>query len=285
MNTFKKMAIVTGLSCISITASAHHLTPDQQAKLSSILGCLSQSNDTVHIHGCNLQITNGLGETSSNNGTGNLIIGYNNGSSAPSAPTASTSGSHNLVIGHGHTYTRSGSFIAGTNNTVHSPASFVTGSSGLAEGRNASRSTIAGGLGNKNFAFQSGILGGNSNTISDQFSHAMVILGGQHNDLDGQYSTIAGGVRNKVVKALQANILGGEDNTATVQQTVIAGGRFNTAAREAATILGGQNNTAKGFRSTIAGGAERQTTTDHEFRAGVFNSQDPYRADALNSND
>ncbi|KID56923.1 hypothetical protein JF50_13655 [Pseudoalteromonas luteoviolacea] len=279
MNTFKKLAILTGLTCISISASAHHLGADQRAKLSSILGCMSQSNDTIHIHGCNLQITNGLSDTQSNNGTGNLIIGYNDISTEP---PASKSGSHNLIIGHGHTYTRSGSLIAGTKNTVHAPSSFVTGSSGLVEGANADRGTIAGGLGNTNKAFLSGILGGNNNTISDQFSHAMVILGGQSNDLDGQYSTIAGGVNNKVVKALQVNILGGQNNTATVQQTVIAGGRNNTAAREAATILGGQNNTAKGFRSTIAGGADRQTTNDHEFRAGTFNSQDPYRADALN---
>jgi hypothetical protein len=49
---------------------------------------------TVQFSGCNVQIVNGEGSTETTNGTGNLMIGYDN-----KAYGVTQSGSHNLIIG------------------------------------------------------------------------------------------------------------------------------------------------------------------------------------------
>ena len=62
--------------------------------------------NTLKIDGCNVQITNGTGSSTTVNGLGNLIIGYNPANTEPGFPTAKT-GSHNLVVGDEHSYTSS----------------------------------------------------------------------------------------------------------------------------------------------------------------------------------
>jgi hypothetical protein len=74
------------------------------------------------LEGCNVPIRNGMGDTRTVSGLGNLIIGYNQ-SLGPKDRT----GSYNLVIGDEHAYSSYGGLIAGFRNSVSSPWGSVTG--------------------------------------------------------------------------------------------------------------------------------------------------------------
>ncbi len=50
------------------------------------------------------------------NGTGNIIIGYNEGTSEE------RTGSHNLVIGTDHSFSSYGGIVAGTDNEIAAPS-------------------------------------------------------------------------------------------------------------------------------------------------------------------
>ena len=86
--------------------------------MKAILTCLTtqgsgEVKDLV-VQGCNLHILNGMGSTSTKNGKGNLIIGYNEEESA----ARERDGSHNLVVGPEHSYSSYGGFVAGYQNTI-----------------------------------------------------------------------------------------------------------------------------------------------------------------------
>ena len=66
---------------------------------------------TIQFSGVNLQVINGSKSESVSNGTGNLIIGYDE---APGTQT----GSHNLLLGTGNSYTSYGGIIAGHADTT-----------------------------------------------------------------------------------------------------------------------------------------------------------------------
>jgi hypothetical protein len=90
--------------------------------------------------GVNVQIVSGSGATDGPvNGTGNLIIGYNEN-------PGDQSGSHNLVVGQGHTFTNYGGFVAGLGNTVGGPNASVSGGQGNTA--YAGWSSISGGMSN-----------------------------------------------------------------------------------------------------------------------------------------
>ena len=61
------------------------------------------------------------------NGTGNLIIGYNEAPQELGTGPNDRSGSHNLVIGAQHIYTSTGGLIAGFHNRLFGPSASVTG--------------------------------------------------------------------------------------------------------------------------------------------------------------
>ena len=71
--------------------------------------------------GCNVNIRNGEGSTATTNGTGNLIVGYDEDSSDDKT------GSHNLVVGAYHSYSNYGGFVAGYNNEVSGAYAGVSG--------------------------------------------------------------------------------------------------------------------------------------------------------------
>ena len=85
------------------------------------------------------------------NGTGNLILGYNEieggGYHLPNGDLAAgevRTGSHNIVLGSGHSYTHNGGILGGTNNTLSGKgATVLGGQSSLASGNFAS---VLGGL-------------------------------------------------------------------------------------------------------------------------------------------
>src|SRR5262245_31237899 len=77
---------------------------DLAAWQQTVSQCVWANGPDVIVEVCNLHIVNGVGQTNTTNGFGNLIIGYNEtgGSSLP------RNGSHNLIIGPEHSFSSYG---------------------------------------------------------------------------------------------------------------------------------------------------------------------------------
>lgn len=207
------------------------------------------------VSGADLQIVNGSGQTSSPNGTGNLIVGYNEIRSG--ATFSSRKGSHNLVIGSGHAYDSAGGIVAGKDNTI-------TGA----------YATVLGGQNNTASGNGSAIVGGRSNLAKGEVSTA---FGGEKNKSDGEASCVSGGISN-TADGSHAVALGGMNNRAAgISSTVCGGGnesplRGNKALAPLSTIGGGVNNITGsyikdkepnpliGVSSSIFGGQSNQAT-------------------------
>ena len=108
---------------------------------------------TVRFSGVNVQIVNGQGTTSSANGEGNVVIGYDE-------TAGEQTGSHNLLLGTNQSFTTFGSIVAGAENTASGPFSVVFGDENLASGK---FSSVTGGVINKATAFESSVSGGIEN--------------------------------------------------------------------------------------------------------------------------
>lgn len=183
----------------------------------------AQGNPAIKISGANLHINNGVGTTDSTNGTGNLIIGYDeprdgtnnicsNGTYDDQVDCENNgglwsvvhkSGSHNLVIGPRHNYSAYGGLIAGGENSVTAPSASVTGGS-----LNLAHSTFT------------SIAGGRSNEASG--NHASV-SGGQDNSASGSYATVSGGIVNEA-SGFYSAVSGGNDNLGSGRFSAVGGG-------------------------------------------------------------
>lgn len=190
----------------------------------------------IVFHGANIHIVNGMGSTAIINGTGNLIIGYDEDpglaptftfpgqvpipfggtNGADGTPvvlqTGDRGGSHNLVIGRWHKFTRTafGGFLGGEFNKIQNEADSITGGLLNISYLQGKWATIVGGAMNSTGAGElSTILGGEFNgtggatfcTVVGGYSNAAqnyyaVTLGGQDNVCGGQYSVILGGFTN-----------------------------------------------------------------------------------------
>lgn len=128
--------------------------------------------DTLVLSGMNVQIVNGSAATETDNGLGNLLIGYG----YQDAPRA-RGGSHNLVVGDDHTYTSHAGIVAGRGNSI-----------------GAAGASVLGGQGNVATGSYSAILGGSRNSASG--AHAAV-SGGQWNSASGDQSSVGGGLQNQ----------------------------------------------------------------------------------------
>ena len=102
--------------------------------------------DTVRFTGCNVQVVNGMEDTETINGAGNLIVGYNEPNTSAFEEVDRT-GSHNIVVGQQHNYSVYGGLVAGFYNTVGAPHASVTG--GAFNTATMNRSVVAGGERNK----------------------------------------------------------------------------------------------------------------------------------------
>src|SRR6185503_18458648 len=80
-------------------------------------------DEAVVVEGANLFVQNGAGATSSANGLGNLIVGYDEDTTG----LADRTGSHNLVVGPDHNYPSYSGFVSGYGNTVSGPYAAVVG--------------------------------------------------------------------------------------------------------------------------------------------------------------
>lgn len=224
------------------------LTPVQQQILSHMsIVYLSDGQggtvETIRVTGVNLQIVNGLGATNGypanpdlvsgsvqTNGVGNLIVGYNE---LGNVFGDDRRGSHNIVVGHGNTYTSFGGLIASRDNTISAAyASVSGGTSGRASGTFAAI---------------------NGGQFADASGSSSSVLGGYNGDATGAYATIAGG-RDNDATGDYSSVSGGNINLASAAYAVVSGGNNNTASANVATVSGGANRSATGFYDWVGGG-------------------------------
>ena len=167
-----------------------------------------QGNPVAIFSGINLHVNNGLGDTESKNGLGNLVVGYDEEADSTAEMCADSqfidqtdcesndevwsaihkSGSHVLVVGAQHNYSRFGGLVAGFRNNITGRFSSVSG--GGINTAAGNFSSISGGIFNNASGNTSSISGGGYNTVSGDFSS---VSGGASNTASGAYSSVSGG--------------------------------------------------------------------------------------------
>jgi hypothetical protein len=178
------------------------LTSAEQKELKEILKHVKYEasgvggKPTIVVSEANVQIVNGAGSTTSANGAGNLILGYDetenvDSEMVPVAPGEQT-GSHNLVMGNSDHYHSYGSLVGGENNLDNAPNSIV--------------------VGELNGVDAPAIVGGYENEAQGMFS----VVFGNFNKTYGRLSSVLGGSQN-AAKGIESSILGGEGNTQNAQ--------------------------------------------------------------------
>lgn len=232
------------------------------------------SEQNWKITGVNVQIVNGSGTTDGNpDGTGNLIIGYNevrdyNTISICTKPQYNNkvdceshggvwgrdfrTGSHNLIVGTQNNYISYGGIVAGMENNIFS--AYATVSGGRWNTASGKYSSVSGGYDNTASNRYSSVSGGEENTASGEYSS---ILGGYYNTASGERSTVSGGWWNTASGDF-ASVSGGGQNTASGEYSSVSGGAVNNAIGRTSSVSGGYENKAKGNNSSITGG---QTNT------------------------
>ncbi|MEM7164188.1 MAG: hypothetical protein AAF581_01920 [Planctomycetota bacterium] len=284
---------------------ASALTQDQVDLLQEVLPHLSieqlpdgvgGTNRTVRFTGVNLQLVNGLGATNGEpldpysvdtavtavNGLGNLILGYEEASTA-ATPSARV-GSHNLSVGVGNSYTAYGGLVCGWLNRSTGAYTSVVGGGGNTAGGLASvtvgganngslgdRSVVCGGGQNSSLGDCSFVGGGDCNTTGWTGEHA-AIIGGLENIVNGSHSLVAGGEDNWAL-ARASSVHGGNANTADGVWATVSGGLSNLADELWATVNGGVANHANGFYSTISGGVQSDATGSYASVFGGFRNE------------
>jgi hypothetical protein len=123
---------------------------------------VTRNGNELVFAGMNVHIQNGTGAVSKINGTGNLIVGYDD----PGA------GSHNVLVGAKNTCNSYGGLVTGVGHTVTKKYGAITGGSN-----------------NEATGDYAVIVGGHDNKSSGDFSS---ILGGHTNKAQGNYSSING---------------------------------------------------------------------------------------------
>jgi hypothetical protein len=228
-------------------------TPEQrvgvlEGKLARVF-VVNNGADLV-ISGANLHIANGLGGTQTNNGLGNLVIGYNE---PRGGGQDVRTGSHNLVLGQLNNFSSFGGIVGGVQNTSSGPfASIVTG------------------FNNQATAFYAFCATGRDNIPSANYAS---VTGGQGNAASGLLSSISGGASNAASGATSW-VGGGNFNTAFGQLSSVSGGQENAATNTYASVNGGFANQAGGSWSTVSGGAFRSVAGPDDWRAGTLFEDD-----------
>jgi hypothetical protein len=191
---------------------------------------------TIQFSGVNLQIINGEGKTSLNNGEGNLVMGYDE---SPGTQT----GSHDLILGTSQSYTSYGGILAGESNKISSPFASVTGGEfNTASGEGAS---ISGGRNSEASGVTASVSGGSTNKASELSAS---VSGGQNNTASFKMAWVGGGYKN----------------TASYQTSSVSGGEGNTASGAYSSVLGGFKNAAETWWTTVYGGKEVKATKEYE---------------------
>ena len=185
-NTFTPTEIqIDGVGLAEVIGQLQATVEAQQAYITQLQQYISISEETVLISGANLQVVSGEGSTSAVNGTGNIIIGYDENTSDDK------SGSHNLVVGQGHTYSSYGGIVVGYNNSITGNYSSVSG--GQYNTASGTTSSVSGGAYNTASGGASSVSGGVDNTAEGANSS---VSGGYSNTASGSDSSVSGGNLN-----------------------------------------------------------------------------------------
>jgi hypothetical protein len=175
---------------------------ERLALLEALLANVTVDGDNLVLTGMNFQVVSGSGETDGDtNGTGNIIIGYNE----TNEQSDDGSGSHNLVIGQFHSYSGYGGIIAGEDNEI--------------------------------LGANSSVLGGEQNRAEEDGS---VIVAGQDNETDGEFSVILGGEFNHTL-GRSCSVIAGTLNLCTGFSSSIGGGSNNLVSGDRSVIGGTSN--------------------------------------------
>ncbi len=183
---------------------------------------------TVQFFGVNVQVVNGETKTTTTNGLGNLVIGYDE-----NAGKHAQTGSHDLILGTEQTFTSYAGIATGTTNTIAGPFSTVTG----------------GGF-NQALGIESSVSGGWKNVASNERS---TVAGGGENQATGVEATVGGGWKN-IASGEDSIVSGGRENHAATFYSSVSGGKANTASGEFSSVTGGKGNTASGESASVLGG-------------------------------
>ena len=123
-----------------------------------ILTHFSRTGNDIYITGANVHVKSGGSSTDDTvDGTGNIIIGFNEGGSQ-------RTGSHNLIVGSNHNYSSYGGIVVGFQNTISQPYASVSG--GEINTANGFAASVSGGSGNIASGGDASVSGGNSNVAS-----------------------------------------------------------------------------------------------------------------------
>jgi phage shock protein A len=97
-------------------------TTQDVGDLAGRLACVDASSTATDLvfSGCNVHLRNGAGQTTTTNGFGNLIVGYNE----ESGVNVDRSGSHMVVVGPLHSWTGYGGLVSGVGH--HQEAAFAS---------------------------------------------------------------------------------------------------------------------------------------------------------------
>lgn len=184
------------------------------AALEALLAHVTIDGDNLVLTGMNFQVLSGSGDTDGDtNGTGNVIIGYNESNSSQD----DKDGSHNLIIGMDHSYSSFGGIVAGQDNTI-----------------SAESSSVLGGAGNEASGDGSVVVAGQNNESRNITS---AVLGGENNLANGRSCAISSGTLNLCTNLASA-INGGSQNFCSGAGSVIGGGSNRTLGSNLGWLAG-----------------------------------------------
>jgi hypothetical protein len=233
------------------------------------------SQPTIRFTGVNVQIVDGSGHTNVVNGSGNLVLGYDE--------TAGTqTGSHDLILGQTQTYTSYGQIVTGSNNQATAPYASVFGFRNVAGGSyslaagddntvSGSTSTVLGGYKNTVSSAYSSLLGGCSNLVgTGTLSISSLCFDTQGHDHD--FDSVSGGAAN-TANGVSSSVSGGVSNTAGGTSDSVSGGTTNVAnGGFAASVSGGAGNTASGEGSSVSGGTSNTASSSSSSVSGGWSN-------------
>lgn len=249
---------------------------DLEEKLAHVSFVTHNGQPTVRFSGVNVQIVNGEGVTESVNGTGNLIVGYDEADTSAiyrctigwddmtSTPVTDQTtceaagaawtnrgfktGSHYIVAGTQNNYSRFGGVVLGYGNTSnYDHANVTAGFQNTASGPSAS---VSGGYRNTASGRFASVSGGGSGAATNTWAS---VSGGYSGVASGTYASVIGG-RQNTASGPAASVSGGVENEASNDGASVSGGWGNTASGSAGNVSGGLENTASGAFSSVSGG-------------------------------
>ncbi|MFH1807566.1 MAG: hypothetical protein ABIJ09_02385 [Pseudomonadota bacterium] len=244
--------------------SVHHL--DQRVvAVETKTDSLRVLGNTLRFEGVNVQIVNNLGSTIGGaNGTGNLILGYDEARvSADGQGASDKSGSHNLVVGPKHNYTSNGGIVGGQLNSIRDASCSVLG--GYANSATEQVAVVLGGMWNVGSGAGSVVAGGRNNRASGATS---AVLGGgsdqayMGNQAWADYSVVVGGRDNLAGSGIGFDrtvgegsvVLAGYQNVGSGRFALLGGGEANEASGTSSAVLGGSHNKAEAQHSVVVSG-------------------------------